>query len=417
MKRQGGPFPPARRGGGRGGRGEGVSFSEKRRRLNVDTSGCKGVFLTTNTGERQAFLPENDSRKPETHAERGAADEVTEALASELASLREGQKRFVPMKDLLKGAIFIQFTREEDVPSVLLHGLMERVLAQPGVFSCRHISRMVPVDVTAPPTLEGLLSIARPLVAKTMPHSRASERVDSGENAKALSSGETPSGEKSTEKEGTADGGDRKAATQKAAGEAASNDREEGKTAAEGGDRCAEPEASTRKNTEGREQSGGSAEGASEAKEGQPTGKDQATGDNAEPTKTVSTWSCQYTSRSFDTVKKQAVLDLLADEVGPAYKVNIRESEFSIVVECNPIFCGVSIVRDYGKFFRYNLHRCCHSDQEKDTQSSRSDPPREELDSSSDAQNAAPSGSLDSAHAVAGPEAFEGPGAAGEQKN
>ena len=28
-------------------------------------------------------------------------------------------------------------------------------------------------------------------------------------------------------------------------------------------------------------------------------------------------------------------------------------------------FFGVSLVRDYGRLFRYNLHRCCHPEAEE----------------------------------------------------
>ncbi|RQX75650.1 hypothetical protein TGCAST_233830 [Toxoplasma gondii CAST] len=371
-----------KRSGARGdGRGDGASFSEKRRRLNVEQrQGCKGVFLTTNTGDRHAirefmnlmnqFLPEDDSRKPEMSTERGAADEVTDALASELATLREGQRRFIPMKDLLKGAIFIRFTREEDIPSEILHGLMERMVAQPGVFSCRHIARIIPVDATAPPTVAGLLSIVRPLIAKQMLHSRAARRSAADGDGREEDRGDAPAGSERTPKaaEGAASAGERNAVSTEA-GESQGDAK---------GDETADPV----KDVGGRPS--------------EKRGKETEQGDNHEG-EVVSTWSCQYTSRGFDTVKKQVVLDLLAEEVGSAYKVNIRESEFSIVVECNPIFFGASIVRDYGKFFRYNMHRCCHPEEGKESSSGQtpgegpesSAPPTAETDAS-DAHAAAP---------------------------
>ncbi|KFH17182.1 hypothetical protein TGMAS_233830B, partial [Toxoplasma gondii MAS] len=240
---------------------------------------------------------------------RGAADEVTDALASELATLREGQRRFIPMKDLLKGAIFIRFTREEDIPSEILHGLMERMVAQPGVFSCRHIARIIPVDATAPPTVAGLLSIVRPLIAKQMLHSRAARRSAADGDGREEDRGDAAAGSEPTPKaaEGAASAGERNAVSTEA-GESQGDAK---------GDETADPV----KDVGGRPS--------------EKRGKETEQGDNHEG-EVVSTWSCQYTSRGFDTVKKQVVLDLLAEEVGSAYKVNIRESEFSIVVECNP---------------------------------------------------------------------------------
>ncbi|PFH38464.1 hypothetical protein BESB_008060 [Besnoitia besnoiti] len=330
MKRQGGPFPP------RGGQKGNVSFSEKRRRLNVDGKGCKGVFLTTNTSEKHAirefmnlihqYLPDKDAHNAEAHAERSAADEVTDALKSELASLQRHQKRFVPMKDLLKGAIFIQFTHDDDIPSAILHGLMTRILEEPGVFSCRHISRILPVDATAEPTLEGLRRIVRMLVATSMPFSRAAQRVRDGES-------------------------DARPADSAASGQDGAQAPETGAAAAAPSG-AKETDGNTTEETEG------------DAAKPKETGEEaKGAAQDSEAPSIVSTWSCQYTSRSFDTVKKQTVLDLLADEVGPAYKVNIREAEFSIVVECNPVFFGVAMAHDFGKLFRYNLHRCCHPEE------------------------------------------------------
>lgn len=133
----------------------------------------------------------------------------------------------------------------------------------------------------------------RELIAKTMPHSRAAERVGGSQD------GEKQAG----------------AVEAKVQGEASLSAKETADVAgnAEGGGK---PEDSR-----------------NEEKKAETDDKDK----QAPASQWVSTWSCQYTSRSFDTVKKQQILDLLTDEVGPSYKVNLKESEFSIIVECNPV--------------------------------------------------------------------------------
>ncbi|PHJ22906.1 transmembrane protein [Cystoisospora suis] len=370
MKRRGGPHF---RGGGGSGRGHGslagASFSEKRRRLNVDgTQRCRGVFLSTNSNDKQAIREfmnlmqqclSNDGHSSGTEegheqgeGRRSAADEVTDGLTSELQELRHQRSRFIPMKDLIKGVTYIQFTKEGDVPSVLIHGLMKYAATHRETISCRHVSRLVPVDVTTEPNLESFRRAIRELVAKTMPHSRAAERVSGA--GKGEKSGETPA------------------------------------------EQVEAPPCTNAKETpenvnivqEGEKHESGKTE---EEKKGE---KPQTNGQGKQETvsRWVSTWSCQYTSRSFDTVKKQQILDLLTDEVGPSYKVNLKESEFSIIVECNPIFFGACIARDYGIYARYNLHRCCHPDEDAAQSGGNVTRPQAEKSPDKDAEGLSSSG-------------------------
>ena len=49
------------------------------------------------------------------------------------------------------------------------------------------------------------------------------------------------------------------------------------------------------------------------------------------------TWACAFSSRGFGTVKKEAVLDLLAHEIGRTYKVDITNAQHTFLVEVNPV--------------------------------------------------------------------------------
>lgn len=73
----------------------------------------------------------------------------------------------------------------------------------------------------------------------------------------------------------------------------------------------------------------------------------------AEPT----VWALEFRSRNNDSLKKDAVLAIIDELVAKdRHKVNINNPTICILVEVNPLFCGLSIVSRWGELRKYNLH-------------------------------------------------------------
>ncbi|KAK9174031.1 hypothetical protein CmeUKMEL1_17015 [Cryptosporidium meleagridis] len=82
------------------------------------------------------------------------------------------------------------------------------------------------------------------------------------------------------------------------------------------------------------------------------------------------TWACYYNSRySGSDVKRQEIYDLVSELIwGPEdnpkfqeykklYPVNLGNPSKSILVEITRSFCGISIVRNYHKYCKFNLNK------------------------------------------------------------
>lgn len=94
-----------------------------------------------------------------------------------------------------------------------------------------------------------------------------------------------------------------------------------------------------------------------------------------------SLWAVQFQRRSgMTTLDRDAVVEVIGSMVGTGYTVNLGQPEYSILVEVNNVrnlillylycqpsqtFCGMSVVRDYTRLKRYNLHRICHPELEE----------------------------------------------------
>jgi len=75
-------------------------------------------------------------------------------------------------------------------------------------------------------------------------------------------------------------------------------------------------------------------------------------GPEAEPT----VWALEFKARNTSTLKKEAVLEVV-DEIVPKgrHKVNIGDPAKCILVEVNPLFCGLSVVQHWSRLKKYNL--------------------------------------------------------------
>lgn len=338
--------------GGKRGRsgGHGTGIMSKRRQLGIG-KGCKGVFLTCN---RQALDASNEfinlldryleeygssdtAEKAKVEAESCVAEDVAAGISAELASMMDHAKRFQVHSQLLPGIVFIQFTREDDVPSDLCHGLLRCALENPGKYSCRHASRLLPMDICAYPSLESLAAVIKRLCSETLQYSNAALGIypDPPVSAKEKVEKETDANPKPSATSETE--------TNSKDAAAAASEENGRKEAAE----TQEPEEQeTTKQTEGKSTSA-------------------ALMPSPEETEIKGTWACAFSSRGFRTVKKEQVLDLMTLNVGKNYKVDINNAQHTFLIEANPYFFGVSVVRDYGRFHRYNLHRCCHPEEEE----------------------------------------------------
>ncbi|KAL8271483.1 hypothetical protein Esti_004518 [Eimeria stiedai] len=228
-----------------------------------------------------------------------------------------------------QGVAFIRFIREEDVPSVVCHGLLRRILDNPGLYSCRHASRLLPVDVCASPCLPDFVAAARRLCAQALPLSAAALGLG---RAEAAAEGAEACAAKTDET--------RQASSPQSAEAADSTETESPESEA--------PSASKSSNS-----GSNSSSNSSSSSEGPAVGEGSR-----------ETWACAFSSRGFGTVVKEQVIEALAKLVGNKYKVDITHATHTLLVEVNPYFFGVSLVPDYGAFYRYNLHRCCHPEEE-----------------------------------------------------
>ncbi|KAL7065635.1 hypothetical protein ACR3K2_39190 [Cryptosporidium serpentis] len=80
-------------------------------------------------------------------------------------------------------------------------------------------------------------------------------------------------------------------------------------------------------------------------------------------------WSCCYSSRHNKvSLKRQVVYDICSeliwglesniyDKLKKIYPVNLENPTKTILVEVTGKFCGISIVNEYHKHFKYNLHQ------------------------------------------------------------
>lgn len=76
-------------------------------------------------------------------------------------------------------------------------------------------------------------------------------------------------------------------------------------------------------------------------------------GPEAEPT----VWALEFRARNTSTLKKEAVLSIV-DEIVPkgVHKVSLDDPKKCILVEVNPLFCGLSVLPKWKEFRKYNLH-------------------------------------------------------------
>ncbi|CAE7332110.1 Thumpd1 [Symbiodinium necroappetens] len=71
----------------------------------------------------------------------------------------------------------------------------------------------------------------------------------------------------------------------------------------------------------------------------------------------ATTWALEFKARNTNTLKKEAVLEVL-DAIIPKghHKVNLNDPAKCILVEVQPSWCGLSVVENWARLKKYNLH-------------------------------------------------------------
>lgn len=81
---------------------------------------------------------------------------------------------------------------------------------------------------------------------------------------------------------------------------------------------------------------------------------------DAEPT----VWALEFRARNTTTLKKEAVLSVIDSFWSKErHKVNLNDPEKCILVEVNPLFCGISILPRWAELRKYNLHALTSSEE------------------------------------------------------
>jgi len=85
-------------------------------------------------------------------------------------------------------------------------------------------------------------------------------------------------------------------------------------------------------------------------------------GPEAEPT----VWALEFRARNTSTLKKESVLSII-DNIVPKgrHKVSLNDPVKCILVEVNPLFCGVSIVAKWAALKKYNLQALTSPEEKK----------------------------------------------------
>eukprot|EP00923_Selenidium_pygospionis_P043389 GHVN01074894.1.p1 GENE.GHVN01074894.1~~GHVN01074894.1.p1 ORF type:complete len:219 (+),score=38.50 GHVN01074894.1:751-1407(+) len=82
--------------------------------------------------------------------------------------------------------------------------------------------------------------------------------------------------------------------------------------------------------------------------------------------KAETTWAVNLTRRSMKTLDRDSVFSICGQAVGSqsdsGYKVSLGDPQYTIVVEVNPLFCGLSIYP--GTTHNFNLYRVTHPEEE-----------------------------------------------------
>lgn len=80
-------------------------------------------------------------------------------------------------------------------------------------------------------------------------------------------------------------------------------------------------------------------------------------------------WGVEFKSRNMSTLKKEpviAVIDAIVKTGPPGrHKVNITNPEKCILIEVNPLFCGLTVVERWADLKKYNLHALTTEESDK----------------------------------------------------
>ncbi|KAL8442355.1 hypothetical protein Emed_007328 [Eimeria media] len=221
---------------------------------------------------------------------------------------------------------------------------------------CRHASRLLPVDVCASPSLPDFVAAARRLCAQALPLSAVALGLEPAASAEAAAEGKEAAEASAAKPEET-----QQASSLPEKGTANSAETETCASEAPSAGKSSSSSSNTSSNSTNTSSNSSSNSSSNNSSNSSSSSEGSAVDEGSKET-----WACAFSSRGFGTVKKEQVVEALAALVGKNYKVDITHARHTLLVEVNPYFFGVSVVPDYGAFYRYNLHRCCHPEEEKE---------------------------------------------------
>lgn len=77
--------------------------------------------------------------------------------------------------------------------------------------------------------------------------------------------------------------------------------------------------------------------------------------DETDETDENQTWALEYDGRSWNGFGREEVIKLVGELVGSEYKVDLKQPDVLIVVQCVKNCCGVSVLGGYKKVARYRM--------------------------------------------------------------
>eukprot|EP00920_Eleutheroschizon_duboscqi_P031275 GHVT01075585.1.p1 GENE.GHVT01075585.1~~GHVT01075585.1.p1 ORF type:complete len:461 (+),score=136.86 GHVT01075585.1:347-1729(+) len=381
----------------------------QRRRLNLSSGSCRGILVsTTSPSKTRAAAMEfiqiaNLYLKNQSEHEHSAAtphEDVEAAMQEELLELKNEGARFIVLPDVTKGIGFVKFCRPEDQPSKILHHVLSQVKEHQNV-KCKFVTRVHPVDFTCRPYAADFRVVAHTAVAKAMKLSIAAhtkppkeeeddeaqppkEEEDDEAQRNANDDGHTQEqGREPEERLTDSSGGSGfrnlsklnayslPASSSTSSSSLSSNSFASSLTSLSCSSSASSSCSAFTSSTTASTSTVSSCLSSSSPQSSPPStllssSSSPSSSSSSTAASTSETWSLLFSERHMKTLKKEEVLECLDQLVGPNYSVNLTDATYTIIVEVNPVLCGISVVSDYQRLKKFNVARLAHPEIEEE---------------------------------------------------
>ncbi|SBT50581.1 conserved Plasmodium protein, unknown function [Plasmodium ovale wallikeri] len=387
---------------------EGSKHASKRQKFNVNSQ-CKGIMisavnrrrLNTSVKEFLTFLEinfpptinndsinESNEHVMEIEDEENKSSEIEKQMMEEISKVKSEEKRFMPLRNIIKNYAFIKFgDNEYRNPSEIVNNIFWFLQKKREKNILKNVCKVLPYDYICKPHVGPFIKTVLPLLKLHFPNSKCVlEDFNSGYLLKLLNvPPEKIEGEEKKNDETNGDninevGQENKMIEQNGKIEAVSEekgDKDEEKIVREKGKKEYEKEDQDKKvakeevakeevakeevaKEEAAKEGAAKEEAAKkeaakeEAAKEEAAKKEAAKKENNDPAKKTS-WALVYKCMNNNTLLKKDVLTVLDKCIGKNYSVNLSNPDLAIVVNVSEIMCGVSIVKDYGITRKFNV--------------------------------------------------------------